>query len=107
MASGLILNKNIKWTVFHGCYDFAYLLRLLRNEELPRSPEDFYKAAKIYFPNIYDLKEIVREEEGLKNHGLSSIAEKIGCARIGPQHQAGSDSLLTLRSFFQLRKIMG
>ena len=64
--------------MFHGCYDFAYLLRLLRNEELPRSPEDFYKAAKIYFPNIYDLKEIVREEEGLKNHGLSSIAEKIG-----------------------------
>lgn len=31
----------------------------------------------------------------------------IQCARIGPKHQAGSDSLLTLKSYFRLRKILG
>lgn len=64
--------------VFHGCYDFAYLLRLLRGEALPKSSEDFYKSLRIYFPTIYDLKEITREEEMFRRDGLNAIAGKIG-----------------------------
>ncbi len=33
--SGLIINPNIKWICYHGCYDFAYLLKIAMNEELP------------------------------------------------------------------------
>lgn len=75
---GLILNKNIKWIVFHGCYDFGYLLRLLRAESLPKTAEEFYKSVRIYFPNIYDIKQIVKDEDEFKQGGLNNISEKIG-----------------------------
>lgn len=34
--------------------------------------------------------------------GLSKLAETLDVARIGPQHQAGSDSLLTSATFLKL-----
>lgn len=64
--------------VFHGCFDFAYLLRELRREPLPRTAEEFYKSLKIYFPCIYDLKQVLKDEEELKQGGLSAISERIG-----------------------------
>jgi len=36
--------------------------------------------------------------------GLSKIAELMHVIRIGPQHQAGSDSLLTAATFFKMRQ---
>jgi len=38
------------------------------------------------------------------NGGLEKVAEALGIERIGPQHQAGSDSLLTAAVFFHIRK---
>ena len=107
MGSGLILNKAIRWVVFHGSCDFAYLLRLLRNESLPTRPEEFYSSVRIYFPYIYDLKHMVEDEEEFTKKGLSAIAETIGVARVGRKHQAGSDSLLTVRTYFKLRSLLG
>ena len=52
--------------VYHGSYDFAYLLKLLRDEALPPTAEDFYKSIHIYFPNIFDLKEVVKNQEGFR-----------------------------------------
>ena len=57
---------------------------------------------KIYFPNIYDLKYIIKDIPGLKDVGLAKLSYEIGCSRIGPQHQAGSDSLLTLACYFKM-----
>ncbi len=34
--------------------------------------------------------------------GLSSLADSLQIDRIGPMHQAGSDSLLTAQTFFSL-----
>ena len=34
--------------------------------------------------------------------GLNALAENLHIARIGPMHQAGSDSLLTAQTFFCL-----
>lgn len=34
--------------------------------------------------------------------GLQKVAEELSVARIGPMHQAGSDSLLTAQTFFKL-----
>ena len=36
--------------------------------------------------------------------GLAALAEALQVERIGPMHQAGSDSLLTAQTFFALIK---
>lgn len=33
------------------------------------------------------------------------MADELSVARVGPQHQAGSDSLLTAMAFFELRRV--
>ena len=37
--------------------------------------------------------------------GLQDVADDLGVKRIGIQHQAGSDSLLTCCTFFKLKKV--
>lgn len=37
--------------------------------------------------------------------GLQEVAEQLDIRRIGPQHQAGSDSLLTGMTFFKMREV--
>lgn len=101
-GSSLVLNKKMKWVVFHGSSDFAYLLRLVHGEQLPQTIDEFYKLMRQYFPNIYDLKYIIKDVPSLKDVGLAKLSYEIGCNRIGPQHQAGSDSLLTLACYFKM-----
>jgi CCR4-NOT transcription complex subunit 7/8 len=31
IASGIVLNEEIRWICFHGSYDFAYFLKLIIN----------------------------------------------------------------------------
>lgn len=37
--------------------------------------------------------------------GLNKLAEDLEVERVGPMHQAGSDSLLTASTFFKLRSV--
>lgn len=39
--SGLVLNDRVNWICFHGCYDFAYFLKIMTNEALPQSRDNF------------------------------------------------------------------
>ena len=45
---------------------------------------------------------LMRSCKSLKG-GLQDVADELQVARIGPQHQAGSDSLLTASTFFKMR----
>jgi len=103
ISSGLALNEDIKWISFHGGFDFAYLLKMLHGQNLPENDTNFYKILNPYFPQLYDLKHMVKDIESLKGGGLSKLASELSVKRIGPQHQAGSDSLLTLSTYFKLR----
>lgn len=85
-------------------YDFGYLLKILTCEPLPADETDFFRLLFIWFPCIYDIKHIVRSIKTLRG-GLQEIAESLGVKRIGPQHQAGSDSLLTAAVFFRIQTI--
>jgi len=107
MSSGIVLEESIKWISFHSGYDFAYLLKLLTCEPLPADESKFFDLVRTYFPCIYDIKFLMKSCKNLdvKKGGLNDLAEVLEVERIGPQHQAGSDSLLTSATFFKMKQI--
>jgi CCR4-NOT transcription complex subunit 7/8 len=104
MTSGIVLMDNIKWLSFHSGYDFGYLLKILTNHHLPQEESEFFELLRIYFPNIYDVKYLMKSCKNLKG-GLQEVADQLELERVGPQHQAGSDSLLTGLTFFKMREV--
>lgn len=103
ISSGLVLNDENRWVAFHSGYDFGYLLKVLTNTELPESESDFFEQLKLWFGNIYDLKYMVKSCPTLNHRaGLNHLASELKVDRIGPAHQAGSDSLITSSLFFKL-----
>ncbi|XP_014366309.1 CCR4-NOT transcription complex subunit 7 isoform X1 [Papilio machaon] len=104
MTSGLVLMDNIKWLSFHSGYDFGYLLKLLTDQNLPSEENDFFQSLRMYFPTIYDVKYLMKLCKNLKG-GLQEVADQLELRRVGPQHQAGSDSHLTGMAFFKIKEI--
>ena len=101
LGSGLVLMDNITWLTFHSAYDFGYLLSQLTCQSLPDSETEFLETLRVYFPNMYDIKYLMASTESL-NGGLQKVANELRVKRIGHQHQAGSDSLLTGQVFFKM-----
>lgn len=104
MTSGIVLSDQVYWLSFHSGYDFGYLLKVLTDSALPEEEEEFFAMIKLYFHNIYDVKYLMKSCKNLKG-GLQEVAEQLEIERIGPQHQAGSDSLLTGAAFFKMREM--
>ena len=126
LTSGLVLMEEVKWLSFHSGYDFGYLIHLLTNQvcspieivcfqikdgphfnllqNLPKTEEAFFENLKLYFPNVYDVKYLMKSCKNLKG-GLQELANELEVQRIGPQHQAGSDSLLTGQTFFKMKEM--
>jgi len=104
ISSGIVLNDEVKWISFHSGYDFGYLLKVLTCKPLPAEEPEFLEQARVYFPCIYDIKFLMKSCKNLKG-GLNDLAEDLKVERIGPQHQAGSDSLLTCKTFFKMRSM--
>ena len=50
------------------------------------------------------MKYLMKFCENLKG-GLNKLAEDIQVERVGPEHTAGSDSLLTQATFFKMRQL--
>merc|ERR1719228_2562482 len=77
---------------------------MLTDMNLPEEEEDFFEILRIFFPSIYDVKYLMKSCKSLKG-GLQEVADQLELERIGPQHQAGSDSLLTGAAFFRMREL--
>ena len=103
MISGLVLNPDVQWVSFHGCYDFGYLLKLLINTSLPDSEKEFMNLLDAYFINYYDIKTMVKRIDNLQG-GLNKLAQSLEVLREGKTHQAGSDSVVTIDVYFKLIK---
>uniref|UniRef100_A0AAQ6A6T5 poly(A)-specific ribonuclease n=1 Tax=Amphiprion ocellaris TaxID=80972 RepID=A0AAQ6A6T5_AMPOC len=99
MTSGLVLCENVKWLSFHSGYDFGYLVKLLTDARLPEEEHDFFQILNLFFPAIYDVKYL------MKRSCLSSFIHLSNLTKIGRQHQAGSDSLLTGMAFFRMKEL--
>jgi len=104
ITSGMVLADETKWISFHSGYDFGYFVKLLSAVSLPTTEESFFELLNIWFPTVYDIKYMMRASKVLKG-GLQDVADDLGVMRIGPSHQAGSDSLLTASTFFKLRDL--
>lgn len=103
LASGAILNPEISWITFQGLCDFAYLLKIVTNDKLASNKDSFISDLELYFPNYYDIK-FISEKLGYSPGSLNKLAVDLGVRRIGTQHQAGSDALLTLNCCKRLSK---
>ncbi|ODN00212.1 CCR4-NOT transcription complex subunit 7 [Orchesella cincta] len=101
MSSGMVTSDSVTYLTFHSGFDFGYLIKLLSNLPLPENEEKFFEMMRIYFPVVYDLKFLMKSVD--LHGGLQDIANQMGQQRVGTQHQAGSDSLLTGMTFFKLQ----
>ena len=104
MMSGLVLCEDVRWISFHSGYDFGYLIKILTCQTLPADERGFFDLLHLYFPVLYDVKLLMSSVDGLHG-GLQRVAEDLKVDRIGPMHQAGSDSLLTNSTFFRLAQL--
>ena len=85
-------------------YDFGYLIKILTCQTLPADEQGFFELLALYFPTLYDVKLLMTHVDGLHG-GLQRVAEDLKVERIGPMHQAGSDSMLTNATFFRLAEL--
>lgn len=102
ITSGLLLNDDLHWVSFHGIYDFAYLLKIITNLPLPEAEPNFFEILRMYFPHYYDIRYLVRYTDNFRG-SLSKLGQELNINRIGIQHQAGSDSIVTSEVFFKLK----
>lgn len=104
MTSGIVLNDDVQWITFHCAYDFGYFLKVLTCDDLPDTEKEFFQVLRLYFPAVYDMKYMMKSCESLRG-GLQKVADTLHVERVGAMHQAGSDSLLTAETFFQMRRV--
>jgi len=82
------------------------LKAITAGKDLPNYEDEFMTKVQIYFPSLYDLKFMKHEYNELKG-GLNRLAELLDVTRTGPKHQAGSDSLVTLGTYFKFKEQFG
>lgn len=69
-----LMSVNYPFLLFPSGYDFAYLLKVLTAQNLPSEESEFFDLLKLYFPNIYDVKYLMKSCKSLKG-GLQEVAE--------------------------------
>ena len=100
--SALVLNPEVKWISYQGSYDFAYLLKILRNDKLPEEEKEYIDTLKLYFPEFYDVRMLIKDNDLYFHGGLNRLILNLGIERKGINHQAGSDAIATIEAFHKL-----
>ncbi|KAI9885020.1 MAG: hypothetical protein M1823_003188 [Watsoniomyces obsoletus] len=127
ITSGLVLNEDVRWISYHSGYDFGYLTKIMLCRQLPDDHEGFCRLVNILFPGVYDIKFLMRQtsrHQAANNaplspqaaqifanlagqSGLQELADELGVKRMsGHQHQAGPDSWVTGRIFWEIRRVI-
>ena len=102
-ASGLLMNENVIWVTFQAGYDIAYLVKLVSAQPIPKTDAEFEEVVRIYFPHYYDVRFIMQSVLPVVG-SLETLAREMGVVRSGSMHQAGSDSYVTLLTFYEVMK---
>lgn len=64
-------------SITYSGYDFGYFLKLLTNESLPSTEDEFFDLLRTWFNAVYDIKFMIRATKVLKG-GLQDIADDLG-----------------------------
>ena len=128
VSSGMVFLDEVKWISFHSGYDFAYLVKVVYGKQFPEVESEYRKLLQLMFPSIFDIKymlKIIQKTQMVNGGplsasalnffaalgakaGLQDLADELGIKRVGQAHQAGSDSLITGRVFWEFKKaVMG
>ena len=75
-SSGVVLMDDITWISFHSSYDFAYLIKMLTSRDLPNTEAEFLEFLKLFFPNVFDIKCLMKSCRNLKG-GLEEVARQL------------------------------
>ncbi|TNJ27913.1 CCR4-NOT transcription complex, subunit 7 [Giardia muris] len=103
LASGLLYNSDLTYVCFHGSYDFGYLISTVLCTDLPTTPLEFNSLLARMFPGpLCDIKVCYSWSSSLANLATECLVE-----RLGTQHQAGSDALVTMKVYQCLRAARG
>lgn len=124
-TSGLVCFDDVHWISFHGGYDFGYLTKLLMRAPLPDDEVEFDLIMKKFFPACYDVKYLMKHAIKSHNQGqlsptdantadilakfetkssLEHLAEILRVDRLGRSHNGGSDSYVTGKAFFEMKR---
>jgi len=68
-------------------YDFGYLIKILTCSPLPPTESEFFELLELWFPNIYDIKHIMRSCKSLKG-GLQDVADSLQVSSFGGTRHA-------------------
>ncbi|XP_020259053.1 probable CCR4-associated factor 1 homolog 11 [Asparagus officinalis] len=96
--------EGLKWITFHGLYDLAYLIKLVYKMPLPETLAGFLGLVRILFgPMVYDVKYMAKRCSAyFAEVGLVKLSKMLGINWRGKPHQAGHDSLLTAKVFWEM-----
>ncbi|CAK9315324.1 unnamed protein product [Citrullus colocynthis] len=107
----IIRKHNVfRWVTFHGLYDIGYLIKAMGLiAVLPESMEEFATVVVEGVGIVRDLKHMSRFCEGLEDGklGLERLGQLLNQKRYGSKHNAGSDSLLTASSHWEMMERFG
>ena len=103
---GRFYDRRVTWVVFQGDYDIAFLLNMLGNS-MPDTVVEHLGRHTCCFPLLYDVRTLSRLIFGADTRGLNWVASEINIQRTGDEHSSGSDALLTLECFLELRSRLG
>jgi len=103
VSSGLVLDEDVTWVVFHAGFTLANMLKLATNKDMPATALLFYEQTRLFMPTLYDTRHVIaRLKSGKWTGGLDALAKELGVERCGAPCQSASDALLNLNVFFAL-----
>uniref|UniRef100_A0A0N4ZNB8 poly(A)-specific ribonuclease n=1 Tax=Parastrongyloides trichosuri TaxID=131310 RepID=A0A0N4ZNB8_PARTI len=106
-TSGLLANPKIIWLAFSSGFDFCYIIKTILCRHPPLDEMKFTRLINTLFPSSVDLKILLNEPEPSSvklQGGLQDVALMLQVERFGLQHTAGSDALLTGKTFFMIKQ---
>lgn len=106
-TSGFVLNPNVTWITFYSGYDLGLIISKVTNRGVPTERDEYLKLVKLHFPQVWDVKLLVKAFNLSAKSYLHEIAEDFQLFRGTPFCGAGADSRLAALCFYEIMRSLG